>query len=145
MFFNNSLYIAWHGAAVNFLTWTTSFFLLRLFCLSTRFLSVLTIESSAIHWLNGLTNLFPSFWQFLVHFWMLWMLVTVHKPCHVPYASRITTWEIILTERVFCVSKERFRPWSHLILVRPFLITYDKTLLAVRPQKVTRRKKRKKN
>ena len=113
------------------------------FYLSTRFLSVLTIESSAcIHWLTGLTNLFPSFWLFLVLFWMLWILVAVHKPCHVPHTSRITTWTIY-TERLFSVSKEWVRSWSHALL-----ITYHKTLtkklLAVHPQKVARRKKEKK-
>ena len=103
MFFNNSFYIASHGAAVNFLIWTSSlFFFFRLFYLSTQFLSALAIESSAIHWLNGLSNLFLSFWLFLVVFWMLWMLVTVH----VPHASQITTWGTIFTERLFGVFKE---------------------------------------
>ena len=50
MFFNNSIYIASHGAAINFLFWTASFFFFcRLFYLSTRFLSVLTLESSPIY------------------------------------------------------------------------------------------------
>ena len=130
MFFSNSFYIASHGAAINFLIWTCPlFFFFRLFYLSTRFLSGLAIESSVIHWLTGLTNLFWSFSLFLVLFWMLWILVTVYKPCHEPHASRITsTWETT---------------WSH-----AFLITYDKMftekLLTVRPKKVTRRKKRKK-
>ena len=145
MFFNNSFYIASYGAAINFLIWTSSlFFLCRLFYLSTRFLSALTIESSAIHWLTELTNLFPSFWLFLTLFWTLWMLVTVHKPYHVPHASRITIWGTIFMEIHFSVSKEWARSWSN-----AFLITYDKMfikdLLAVRPVKVTRRKKRKKN
>ena len=46
-------------------------------------------------------------------------------------------------ERLFSVSKEWFRSWPH-----AFLITYDKTLteklLAVHPEKVAQRKKRKK-
>ena len=107
MFFINSFYIASHGA-INFLIWTSSlFFSFRLFTYRLNF-SVLTIESSAsIHWLTGLTNLFPRFWLFLVLFWMLWMLVNVHKPCHVPHASRkTTTWRTIFTERLFGVSKE---------------------------------------
>ena len=71
------------------------------------------------------------------------MLVTVHKPCHVPHASRITTSGKIFTERPFSVSDEWVRSWSH-----AFLITFDKTLckklLVVFPGKVMRRKKRKK-
>ena len=118
MFFNNSFYIASHGAAINFLIWTSSlFFFFRLFYLSTRFLSVLTI---AIDWLTGLTNLFPSFWLFLVLFWMLWMLVTVHKPCHVPHASRMKTSRTIFTERLFSVSKQWVRSWSHARWLKSF-------------------------
>ena len=121
-----------------------SFLSLQTFLLINSIFLVLTIESSAsIHWQTDLTNLFPSFWLFLVFFRMLWMLVTVHKPCHVPHASRITTSGTIFTEKLFSVSKEWVRPWSH-----AFLITYDKTLtkklLVVSPEKLTRRKKRKK-
>ena len=116
------------------------------FYLSTRFLSVLTIESSArTIWLTSLSNLFPSFWLFLVLFWMLWMLVTAPKPCHVPHLSRITTSRTIFLERPFRVSKEWVKSWSH----TSSLITYDKIfiikLLAVRPEKVKRGKKRKKS
>ena len=142
MFFNNSFYIASHGAAINSLNFISSLiFFFGLFYLTNRFLFVLTIESSAIHWLTGLINLFPSLWLFLVLLWMLWMLVTVHKPCHVPHASRITTSGTIFTERRFSVSKEWVRPWSH-----AFLITYDKTftkkLLTIFLEKVKRRNKR---
>ena len=106
--------------------------------------SVLTIESSAsIHWLTDLTNLFLSLSLFLVLFWIIWMLVTVHKPCHVPHASQITNWRTIFKERPFLVSKEWDRSWS-----RAFLIAYHKTFikkfLAVRPEKVTRSIKTKK-
>ena len=101
-----------------------SFLSLQTFLLINSIFLFLTIESSAsIHWQTDLTNLFPSFWLFLVFFRMLWMLVTVHKPCHVPHASRITTSGTIFTEKLFSVSKEWVRPWSH-----AFLITYDKTL-----------------
>ena len=69
------------------------------------------------------------------------MLVIVHKPCYVPHKLRITTWGTIFTKRLFSVFKERVIFWSHI-----YLITYDKTLteklLAVRPEKVTRKKKR---
>ena len=121
-----------------------SFLFLQTFLLINSISLLLMIESSAsIHWQTGLTNLFPSFLLFLVLFWMLWMLVTVYKPCCVPHASRTTTSGTIFTERLFSVSKEWVRSWSH-----AFLITYDKTLtkklLAVRPEKVTRRKKRSK-
>ena len=118
MFLNNSFYIASHGAAINFLIWTSSlFFFFRLFYLSTRFISVLTLKSSAIHWL---TCFRVSSGLFLVLFWMLWMLVTMHKLYHVP---QITTCGTIFMERHFSVSKEWVRSWSH-----AFLITYHKML-----------------
>ena len=113
MFFNNSFWISSHGAAINFLIWT--------FSLSSDFFtnqldfSVLSMESSAIY--CPITNLFPSFWLFLVLFWRLWMLGTVFKPCHVPHASRITTLEILFMERRFSVSKELVRSWSHVSLI----------------------------
>ena len=105
-----------------------SFF--RLFDLLTRFLSVLTLE--AIHWL---ANFFPSFWQFLVLFWMLWMLVTVFKVtvCHVPHASRITTWGTLFTERFFSASKEWVRSWSHASLII-YHKMFGKMFKAVRPK-----------
>ena len=113
-----------------FFTWNSNqllslniffFFFFRLFYLSTRFISVLTFTSFAIHWL---TCFRVSSGLFLVLFWMLWMLVTVHKLCHVPHASRITTCGTIFTERHFSVSKEWVRSWSH-----AFLITSHKTLI----------------
>ena len=113
MFFNNSFWISSHGAAINFLIWT--------FSLSSDFFtnqldfSVLSMESSAIY--CPITNLFPSFWLFLVLFWRLWMLGTVFKPCHVPHVSRITTLEILFAERCFSVSKELVRSWSHVSLI----------------------------
>ena len=95
-----------------------------------RILSVLTLDSSAIHWLG---NLFPSLWLFLVLFWMLWMLVTVFKMSHMTHALGITTWGTLFTERLFSVSKEWVRSWSH-----GSLIIYDKTfakkLNKVRPK-----------
>ena len=71
------------------------------------------------------------------------MLVTVQKLCHVPHASRITTWATIFAERLFSVSKEWVRSWS---LV--FLITYYKKfaekLLAIRSKKGREGKMKKK-
>ena len=112
-----------------------------------RFISVFTLKSSAIHWLTCFrvsSRLFP------VLFWMLWMLVTVHKLCHVPHTSRITTCGTIFMERHFSVSKEWVRSWSHAFIKRFHRLSqlimkrWLKSLLAVRPEKVTRRKKRKK-
>ena len=73
-------------------------FLQTFFYLSTSFLSVLTPESSVIleSWILG-------FWLLLVLLWKLWMLVTMYKACHVPHASRITTWQAILMEIFFGV------------------------------------------
>ena len=72
-----------------------------------------------IHWL---TCFRVSCELFLVLFWMVWMVITVHMLCHVPHTSRITTWGTIFTERHFNVFKEWVRSWSHV-----FLITYQKT------------------
>ena len=111
MFFNNSFYISSHRTATNFLIWTSSlFYFFRLFYLSTRFNSVLTLKSSTIHWL---TCFRVSSGLFLVLFWIFWMLVTVHKLCHVTHTSRITT-----------CGKKFFG------------------VLAVRSEKITRRKKK---
>ena len=71
------------------------------------------------------------------------MLVTVHKPYHVPHASQIATLGTIFTEIYFGVSKEGVRSWSHVFLVTK-LQTLPKKLLAVYPEKATR-KNRKKN
>ena len=141
MLFNNSFYIASHEAAISFLIWTSSlFFFFRLFYLSTRFISVLTLKSSAIHWL---TCFQVSSGKFLVLFWMIWMLVTMHKLCEVPHASWITACGTIFTERHSSVSKEWVRSSS-----QAFLIFYHKMLikrfLAVHPGKVMIRKKREK-
>ena len=78
--------------------------------LSYQFISVLTLKSSAIHWL---TCFWVSSGLFLVLFWMLWMLVTMHKLCYVLHASRTTTCGTIFMERLFSVSKEWVRTWSH--------------------------------
>ena len=67
----------------------------------------------------------------------------MHKPYPVPHASQITTLGTIFTEIYFGVSKEGVRSWKHVFLVTK-LKTLPKKLLAVRPEKVTRRKKRKK-
>ena len=136
MFFSNSFYIASHGAAMKFLIWTSFlfFFFLQTFLL---------MNSIFLVWpLNFLpsTNLFPSSWLIFVLFLTLWILVTVHKLCHVPYAWWITTWGTIFIEITFSASLECVRSWSH-----AFFITYDKMftkkLLVVCLEKVTRRKK----
>ena len=110
------LYCFMWSAAIKFLIWTYLFFFFRLFTYQ--------LDFSQFWPLNALpsTNLFPNFWLFLVLFRMLWMLFTVHNPCHMLHASRITTWRTIFTKRLFSVSKEWVRSWSH-----AFLITYNKT------------------
>ena len=99
--FSTSFYIASYGAAIRFLFWTFSlFFFFRLFYLSTQFLC---FDPFFCHLL---VTLFPSFWLFLVLFWMLWMLDTVHKTCHKPHAARITTSGTIFSGIFFDVSKD---------------------------------------
>ena len=90
---------------------------------------------------HPLANLFPSFWLFLVLFWMLWMLVTVFKPCHVLHASRIMTSETLFMEK-FSVSKESVRSWSHASLII-YHKTFAKKLKAVRPKSCREREKEK--
>ena len=122
MFFNNSFYISSYGAEINFLIRRSSlFFSFRLFYLSIRFMSVLTLKSSAIH---RLTCFQISSGLFLVIIWMLWMLVTMHKLCRVTGALQITTCGTIFMERHFSVFKEWIRSWSH-----AFLVTYHKNLI----------------
>ena len=127
MFVNNIFYISSQGGAINFLIWTSS--LSSDFFTNQLNFSVLTLESSAFQWLTC----FRVSCCFLCFFWMLWMLVIMFKPCHAPHASWITTRGTILTERLFSVSKEGVRSWSH-----SSLIIYDKAfakeLKAVRPK-----------
>ena len=131
MLFNSSFYIASHGAPINCSFWIFLFsFLFRLFSWSTWFRFVLILKSSVI---CSVPNLFSNFWLFLVLFWMLWRLVTVNKLCHVPHASRITTWETVFTKIFFAVSKEWVRSWSHASKVTN-LKTLAKKLLAVPPK-----------
>ena len=72
------------------------------------------------------------------------MLVTVYKPYHVPQASEITTSGTIFTEIYFHMSNEWVRTWSHVFLTTK-VKKLAKKLLAIRPEKVMRSKKRKKN
>ena len=121
--------------------------LLNLIIFSFLFLQTfLFINSSSLcfnPWIfcHLLANLFPSFWLFLVLFWMLWMLVTVFKPCHVLHASRITTSETLFMEK-FSVSKESVRSWSHASLII-YHKTFAKKLKAVRPKSCREREKEK--
>ena len=125
-------------------TWSSNEVLnLNIFSLFFFLQTFLLMNSIFLFWpLNFLpsTNLFPSSWLIFVLFLTLWILVTVHKPCHVPYAWWITTWGTIFIEITFSASLECVRSWSH-----AFFITYDKMftkkLLVVCLEKVTRRKK----
>ena len=107
------------------------FFFLRLFDLSTRFLPVLTLNQ----WLTcfGIS----------CAFWVLWMLATMNKLCHVPHVLQITTSGTILTEFFFGVSKEWARSRSHDSLITN-LKTLLKNFLAVHAENWTRKKKEKK-
>ena len=71
------------------------------------------------------------------------MLVTVHKLCHVPHASRITTWATIFTERLFSVSKEWVRSWSLVSLIT-YYKKFAEKLLAIRSKKGREGKMKKK-
>ena len=131
---------------LHFSTWSSNQ-LLNLNIFSFLFLQTfLLINSSSLcfnPWIfcHPLANLFPSFWLFLVLFWMLWMLVTVFKPCHVLHASRITTSGTLFMEK-FSVSKESVRSWSHASLII-YHRTFAKKLKAVRPKSCPEREKEK--
>ena len=97
---------------------------------------------SAIHWL---TCFRVSSRLFLGLFWMLWMLVTMHKLYHVPHTPQITTCGTIFTERHFSVSKEWVRSWSHASLIT-YHETFTKKLFSGPSRKSDKKeKKRKKN
>ena len=141
MFFNNSFYIASNGRPINFF-FGTSFF----FSFSSDFFTY-QLDFS-LFWpfifCNLLDNLFQSFSLFLVLFWMLRMLVTVNKPCHVPHLSWIITWGTNYRKIFLGVSKEWTRSWSYVSLITNFK-KLPKKLLTVRPENWMRRKKRKKS
>ena len=136
MFLSNSFYIASHGATINFLFWTSSL------CFHI-FLLIKPISLFFDPWIfsNLLANMF---WLILVLLWVLWMLATVHKPCHVPHASRITTCRTIFWEIFFGVSKELFRSWSYVFLITNIEISAKKTL-AICPKKRKEKEKKIKN
>ena len=136
MFLSNSFYIASHGATINFLFWTSSL------CFHI-FLLIKPISLFFDPWIfsNLLANMF---WLILVLLWVLWMLATVHKPCHVPHASRITTCRTIFWEMFFGVSKELFRSWSYVFLITNIEISAKETL-AICPKKRKGKEKKIKN
>ena len=114
------------------------------------FLLINTNSSCFDDWIfcqHSLTNwsdqLVSKFLAVSCAFLDLWMLVTMDKPCHGPHTSRMTTWITIFTRILFSVSKKWVRSWSHV-----FVITYHETLprklLAIRPEKVTTKEKRRK-
>ena len=136
MFLSNSFYIASYGATINFLFWTSSL------CFHI-FLLIKPISLFFDPWIfsNLLANMF---WLILVLLWVLWMLATVHKPCHVPHASRITTCRTIFWEIFFGVSKELFRSWSYVFLITNIEISAKETL-AICPKKRKEKEKKIKN
>ena len=116
MFFNNSFYISSHGA---------EYLNIFPFLFLQTFLLINSISLCFDPWIfcHPLTNLFLSFLLFLVLLWML------------SYATRITNNDFRnnFKEKLFSVSKEWVRSWSH-----PSLIIYHKTfakkLKTVRPK-----------
>ena len=115
-----------------FFTWSSNQ-LLNLNIFSFFRIFTYELDFSVLPSTGWLANLFPSFWLFLVLFWMLWMLVTVFNLCHVPHTSQITTWETLFMERHFSVSKEWVRSWSHAFSII-YHKTFTKKLKAVHPK-----------
>ena len=139
MFFNSSFYIASHGAPLHFFFWT-SFLFLQTFLL----ISSISLWFDSWIFCHLLANLFLSFWLFLALFWMLWMLITANKQCHVLHVSRITTRRTSFTKKRFGVSNEWARSWSHACQLTN-LKTLPKNHLTVLPENWTRMKKLKRN
>ena len=81
------------------------FLFFRLLYLSTRFLSVMILESSVIHYIL-LANLFRSFFRPFLCAFLDDANAIMNKPCHVPRASRITTSGKFFMEIPIGVSKE---------------------------------------
>ena len=115
-----------------FFTWSSNQ-LLNLNIFSFFRIFTYELDFSGLPSTGWLANLFPSFWLFLVLFWMLWMLVTVFKACHVSHASQITTWGTLFTTKLLSVSKEWVRSWSHTSLII-YYQTFANKLKAVRPK-----------
>ena len=95
MFFNNSFYIALYIASINWFFWTSFLFS------SSEFLTYWLDFSLFWPWnyqsstSTLATRTFPSFWLFVVPFRMLWMVVTVNKPCQNLFAN---SWVNITAE-----------------------------------------------
>ena len=89
-----------------------------------------------------LANLSPSFWLFPVTFVCCGSCVCMHKPCHVPHASQITTLGTIFTEIFFGASKELGKSWSHTFLITN-LEKFGKRLLVVSSEKIDANEKKK--
>ena len=66
----------------------------------------------------------------------------MHKPCHVPHASQITTLGTIFTEIFFGASKELGKSWSHTFLITN-LEKFGKRLLVVSSEKIDANEKKK--
>ena len=81
------------------------------------------------------------YFLFLQTFWMLWMLVPCirHVMCHTRREYQLKT---IFKEIYLGLSREWDWSWSHALLI-PNVKTLAKKLLAVRPEKETRRRKKK--
>ena len=137
MFFNNNFIYCFTWSSNQLLNLNISYLFPQ------TFLLINSISLCFDPWIfcHPLANLFPSFCLFVVILWMLWMLVTVYKPCHVPRALEITTWEALFIERLFSVSKEWVRSWSHVFLI--IYKTFAKIHKAVRPKSCRKGEKEK--
>ena len=117
-----------------FFTWSSNHLLnlnisfFRLFYLSTRLLSVLTLE--AIH---RFANLFRVSGCLLSFFRCCECCFPFLRRVICPHVSQITTWGTLFTERLFSVSTEWVRSWSHASLII-YHKTFAKKLKAVRPK-----------
>ena len=137
MFFNKNFHIASHGAPISCFFWIYFRFLQTFLLInSISFCSDCWIFYHPLH-INWLICFWVSWSHFSVLFWMLRMLVTMNKWCHVPHASRITTLGKIFTKIPFGLPKEWVRSWSHAFLITNAKLLAKK-LLTVSP-KILRR------
>ena len=123
MFFNNSFYTASHGAPINILIWTSF-----LFFFFQTFLVINWFPFGFHPWIFCHTLLLTCFQVsgcFLCFYecCKCWLMCISHVMCHKSQMSQITTWATTFMVRLFSVSKEWVRSWSHV-----FLITYQKNI-----------------
>ena len=136
MKYATTVFILFKWSSNHFLVLNIFYFLFRQ---TSLFITLISLCFDLWIFCHLLANLFPISGCFFCFFGCC---VTVHKPCHVQHVSQITTSGTIFSEIFFGTFKEWVRSWPHAFLITN-LKMLAKTLLVIRPEKQTSRKKRK--